>query len=93
MEAAVDVADTTGATLAAAPRVAAPYTTAAFTHDAEEADALVRRTIAANLGLGADGGRREPHAARADAPRVAATRRRTWRHRSVRAKAPVAAPL
>ena len=50
MEASVDVANTTGAPLAEAPRVAAPYTTAAFTHDAEEADALVRRTIAANLG-------------------------------------------
>jgi membrane fusion protein, multidrug efflux system len=50
MEAEVDVANTTGSALAAAARTAAPYTTSAFAHDAEEADALVRKTIAANLG-------------------------------------------
>jgi membrane fusion protein (multidrug efflux system) len=51
MEAEVDVADTTGTSLASAPRVAAAQSTAAFTHDAEEADALVKTTIAANLGV------------------------------------------
>jgi membrane fusion protein, multidrug efflux system len=50
MEADVDVTNDQGATLATGPRTIAPYTTAAFTHDAEEADALVRKTIAANLG-------------------------------------------
>lgn len=50
MEVEVDVADVTGTSLAAAPRPAAAQTTAAFTHDAEEADAMVRKTIAANLG-------------------------------------------
>jgi membrane fusion protein (multidrug efflux system) len=49
MNVSVDVANTQGATLATAPRTAAPYTTGAFTHDAEDADALVRKTIAANL--------------------------------------------
>jgi hypothetical protein len=42
--------DDNGKTLATAPRVAAPYSTAVFDHDAEEADGLVQRTIAANLG-------------------------------------------
>ena len=50
MEAEVDVANVEGSALAAATRTAAPYTTAAFTHDAQEADALVRKTIVANLG-------------------------------------------
>ena len=50
MEVSVDVANTDGKTLAAATRSAAPYTTGAFNHDAEDADALVRKTIAANLG-------------------------------------------
>ncbi len=51
MEVDVDVTNDTGTTLAAAPRTTAPYTTAVFTHDAEEADALVKRTISANLGV------------------------------------------
>ena len=73
----------TGATLAAAPRVAAPYTTAAFTHDAEDADALVRKTIAANLGAGAAiERRREP-------PRGRRRQRRAAR-RARRARAPCA---
>jgi membrane fusion protein, multidrug efflux system len=55
MEVDVDVANTQGATLATATRTAAPYTTAAFTHDTEDADALVRKTIAANLGRQAQG--------------------------------------
>jgi membrane fusion protein (multidrug efflux system) len=46
----VDVANTDGKTLSAAARSVAPYTTAAFTHDAQEADALVLGTITANLG-------------------------------------------
>jgi membrane fusion protein (multidrug efflux system) len=50
MEAEVDVKDDNGKTLAAAPRAAAPRSTAVFTHDAEEADDLVKKTIAANLG-------------------------------------------
>ena len=49
MEVSVDVANTEGKTLAAATRTAAAYTTAAFNHDTEDADALVRKTIAANL--------------------------------------------
>jgi membrane fusion protein (multidrug efflux system) len=53
MEATVDIADTRGATLATAPRTTAAYETAAFTHDVEDADALVRKTIAANLGRAA----------------------------------------
>jgi membrane fusion protein (multidrug efflux system) len=50
MEAEVDVADASGASLATAPRSAAAYKTDAFNHDTEEADALVSKTIAANLG-------------------------------------------
>jgi membrane fusion protein (multidrug efflux system) len=50
MEVTVDVGDTRGTSLAEAPRGAAAYTTNAFRHDAEEADALVQRTIAENLG-------------------------------------------
>ena len=50
MEVSVDVANTEGKTLASATRSAAPYTTAAFNHDSEDADALVNETIAANLG-------------------------------------------
>jgi len=54
MEVDVDVKDQSGPTLAAAPRAEAPYTTAAFTHDAAEADALVAATIAANARPGRD---------------------------------------
>jgi membrane fusion protein (multidrug efflux system) len=50
MEVSVDVANTDGKTLASATRTSAPYTTAAFNHDTDDADALVRKTIAANLG-------------------------------------------
>jgi len=50
MEAEVDVRNDSGATLASAPRAAAPYTTGAFRHDADEAEALVRKIITANLG-------------------------------------------
>jgi membrane fusion protein (multidrug efflux system) len=49
----VDVADTSGSSLATAQRTGAAYNTMAFTHDAEEADALVQKTIAANLAGGA----------------------------------------
>jgi len=62
MEVDVDVADESGKTLATAARTAAPYSTAVFDHDAEEADGLVQKTIAANLGT-------------AKASRVAATPR------------------
>ena len=50
MEVSVDVANSDGQTLASATRSAAPYTTAAFSHDSADADALVNKTIAANLG-------------------------------------------
>jgi len=46
----VDVADTSGASLADAPRAHAAYATSAFDRTVDEADALVRETIAANLG-------------------------------------------
>jgi len=58
MDAQVDVANTDGRVLSAAARTAAPYTTAAFTHDAQEADALVRKTITANLAAAAKPGPR-----------------------------------
>ena len=86
MEASVDVADTKGATLADAPRVAAPYTTAAFTHDAEDADALVKRTIAANMGGASPSNGNAP--ARGALPADAGTP-----HVAVRSKASAAAPL
>jgi membrane fusion protein (multidrug efflux system) len=50
MEVQVDVRNRGGATLASSPRAQAPYTTGAFRHDADEAEALVRKIIAANLG-------------------------------------------
>jgi membrane fusion protein, multidrug efflux system len=65
MDADVDVTDEHGATLAAAPRTSPPYTTAVFTHDAAEADALVRKTIDANLGAARSA---EPAVARAAKP-------------------------
>ncbi len=55
MEVDVDVADTSGTSLADAPRGSAAYTTNAFKHDTEEADALVKKTIAENLGRSASG--------------------------------------
>jgi membrane fusion protein, multidrug efflux system len=92
MEASVDVADTNGATLADAPRVAAPYTTAAFTHDTEDAEALVRQTIAANMGSASRSNGSATTApaqvavpAPAGTPRVAA--------RAVRSKSSSSAPL
>ena len=93
IEASVNVADTTGPTLAGASRVAAPYTTAAFTHDTEDADALVRRTIAANLGVGTrTAGEANRMPASADVPRVAATTPRVAA-RSARSKTSGPAPL
>jgi membrane fusion protein (multidrug efflux system) len=59
MEVEVDVADAAGSSLAAAPRMAA-YTTTAFNHDAEEADALVKKMIAANLGPQRGAGAKAP---------------------------------
>jgi membrane fusion protein (multidrug efflux system) len=59
MEVEVNVADLAGSSLAAAPRTAA-YTTTAFNHDAEEAEALVRNTIAANLGTQRGAGVKAP---------------------------------
>ena len=50
MEATVDVADTHGGALSSAPRTSGGYTTNAFDRDTAEADAIVHRTIAANLG-------------------------------------------
>jgi membrane fusion protein (multidrug efflux system) len=75
MDVNVDVADDNGTTLNAAPRTSALYTTAAFTHDAQEADALVRKTIEANLGTGHASGAAPSAAVAANAkpgPRVAA---------------------
>jgi membrane fusion protein (multidrug efflux system) len=50
MEVSVDVANTEGKALASVARTDSPYTTTAFNRDAEDADAIVRKTIAANLG-------------------------------------------
>jgi membrane fusion protein, multidrug efflux system len=50
MEVAVDVANTEGKTLASSTRTALPYTTTAFNRDSEDADAIVNKTIAANIG-------------------------------------------
>jgi membrane fusion protein, multidrug efflux system len=52
-EVSVNVADTSGAALADAPRGNTAFATNAFEHNAEEANALVRDTIAANLGKAA----------------------------------------
>jgi membrane fusion protein (multidrug efflux system) len=84
MEVDVDVANEKGATLAASPRGNPSYTTTAFTHDAEEADALVKETIAANIG---------PAGA---TPAVAAATAARARHPASRAAAPArgrAAPV
>jgi membrane fusion protein (multidrug efflux system) len=83
METDVDVTDDRGTTLVSAPRTSALYTTAAFTHDAEEADALVRKTIEANLGADRTSGSAATNAvARTAAPRS----------RAAQAAAPAAAP-
>ena len=66
MEATVDVANEQGSALSAAPRTTAGLTTTAFDGDTADADALVRRTIAANLGR---------PLAREDAPPPVARRR------------------
>jgi membrane fusion protein (multidrug efflux system) len=50
MEVEVDVADGGGSSLATAPRAATAYKTDVFARDVQEADALVRETIAANAG-------------------------------------------
>ena len=50
MEVTVNVADKSGKTLASASRVNPAFATNAFERDVEQADALVRSTIAANLG-------------------------------------------
>ena len=52
-EVSVDVANTSGPSLADAPRANTTYATTAFDRNVEEADALVRNTIAANLGKAA----------------------------------------
>jgi len=88
MEAEVDVADTSGASLANAPRTASAYSTDAFNHDTEEADALVRKTIAANIGASMKGSATNVGEAK-DAPRVAAPARVT--SPTVVAKRPAAA--
>ena len=49
-EVRVDIADTSGTSLAEAPRGNTAYATSAFDRNVEQADALVRETIAANLG-------------------------------------------
>jgi membrane fusion protein (multidrug efflux system) len=50
MDVAVDVSNEDGATLAGAPRESVAYTTTAFDRGGPEADALVKKTIDANLG-------------------------------------------
>jgi membrane fusion protein (multidrug efflux system) len=50
MEVSVDVANAEGKALASATRTAAAYTTSAFDRNTENADVLVRKTIAANIG-------------------------------------------
>jgi membrane fusion protein, multidrug efflux system len=52
MEVSVDVADTRGGTLAKVTRSDTAHTTDAFERDAQQADALVRDTIASNMGRG-----------------------------------------
>jgi len=52
MEVAVDIADKSGKALATASHANTTYATEAFEHSTREADALVRDTIAANLGKG-----------------------------------------
>ena len=52
MEVVVDVADTRGRTLANVSRTDTGKTTDAFARDAQQAEALVRDTIAANMGRG-----------------------------------------
>jgi membrane fusion protein (multidrug efflux system) len=56
MEVTVDVADRSGKLLADAPRVLPVATTDAFAASPQEADAMVRRIIAANLGTASAGG-------------------------------------
>jgi membrane fusion protein (multidrug efflux system) len=91
MEVEVDVADTSGTSLADAPRTAAAYTTSAFTHDVEEADALVKKTIAANLGRSLAPATSTPLAmARQAPPAAAGTPHERVRAATVRA---VGAPL
>jgi len=93
MEVEVDVADASGASLAEAPRSAPAYATNAFAHDVEEADSLVKKPIAANLGRSspASTATTPPPMAR-DAPHEAGTSAQD-RVRAARAKSVVAAPL
>ena len=60
MEVDVNVTDTSGMRLADAPRGGAAHTTTAFSHDSDEADALVKKTIAENLGRLASGAASAP---------------------------------
>jgi membrane fusion protein (multidrug efflux system) len=90
MEAEVDVADTSGASLANAPRTASAYSTDAFNHDTEEADALVRKTIAANIGASMKGSATNVGEAK-DAPRVATPAAPRATSPTVVAKRPAAA--
>ncbi|VCU68949.1 Multidrug export protein EmrA [Pigmentiphaga humi] len=73
MNVSVDVSDTGGAALAAAPRSEPAYTTDVMEHAREEADALVAATIAENLGKGAAQPARPAAAAKA-APHPIAVR-------------------
>jgi membrane fusion protein, multidrug efflux system len=96
MEADVDVSDDNGKALATAPRAVAPYSTAVFTHDTEEADGLVKKTIAANMGLAQASSHVATGAAAKHPGRVAtntAPPRPPVPAPAVSAKAPLAAPL
>ena len=90
MEVEVNVADTSGISLADVPRTAAAHTTTAFTHDVEEADALVKKTIAANLGRSLGASASTPVAMARQAPPAAGA---TERVRAATAKSLVGAPL
>jgi membrane fusion protein (multidrug efflux system) len=69
MEVTVDIANATGKTLASVSRTDAAYATDAFARDAQQAEALVRDTIAANMGRGKSAGLATPAAlAKAAAP-------------------------
>ncbi len=91
MEVEVNIADASGTSLADVPRTAAAHTTTAFTHDVEEADALVKKTIAANLGRSLGASASAPVAMPRQAPAPGTTAQE--RVRAATAKSLAGAPL
>jgi membrane fusion protein (multidrug efflux system) len=90
MDVEVNVTDASGASLAEAPRSAPAYTTNAFAHDVEEADAVVKKTIAANLGRSSAAPTVRPAPMARDAPRGAgATAHERVRAATARSVAPL----